>query len=296
VPKESERRAAHTKLLEMIESGLVTSLIHMSPREWKRPEYLIYPKKFLPETWSLLEGGGLARWKDRAKDYGVPRALGFLMMSTLAESCAGTQIQRVTDRAEAYSWIEQHRAKALGSPYVTGLDISQVAPALDRLVTITCEVLDGRKIPLKKLIELRKSEMKSGSGDYSGMRRKYSAMLKEFLDKIGNEAKNEQDVREIEHQFTVAVKQDLADLKAELKTLSWKTLFSKEVAASALIVAGCLVAPVAGFTALATNVSGIGIIPLVKNEMQYREKRRKTLRNHPMSWLYLQKKKLVTLY
>ncbi len=218
------------------------------------------------------------------------------MMSTLADSCAGTQIQRVTDRAEAYSWIEQHRAKALGSPYVTGLDISQVAPALDRFVTITCEILDGRQIPLKKLIDLRKREIKSRSGDYSGMRRKYSTLLKEFIDRIGREAKTKKDVHEIEYQFTVAVTQDLADLKAELKTLSWKTLFSKEVAASALIAAGCLIAPVAGFTALATNVSGIGIIPLIKNEVEHREKRRKTLRNHPMSWLYLQKKKLVTLY
>jgi hypothetical protein len=296
VPSLAERQTAHTTLSEIVKSGLATTLIVKSPREWRRPEYLIYPEKFLEETWHLLEKGGMARWENHASDYGVPAALGFLMMSTLADSCAGTQIQRVTDRVDAYSWIAQHRASVLGSPYVTGLDISHVAPNLDRLVTITCEVLDARDISLKKLLEFRKREIKSGSADYSALRRRYSSLLQQHLDRIGKEAKTGKDVRELEDQFKVEIKQDLADLKAELKVASWKTLFSKEVALSAAIVAGCLVAPVAGLTALATHLGGIGVIPLVKGEIEYREARRKALRQHPMSWLYLHRQKLLTPY
>lgn len=99
-----------------------------SPRDWRRSEYLIYPEKFLDQTWQLLERRGMAHWENSASDYGVPIALGFLMMSTLADSCSGTQIQKVTDRVDAYSWIARHRASVLGSPYVIGLDISDVAP------------------------------------------------------------------------------------------------------------------------------------------------------------------------
>lgn len=38
-----------------------------------------------------------------------------------------------------------------------------------------------------------------------------------------------------------------------------------------MIVAGSLVAPVAGLTALATHIGGIGVIPFVKSEIEYRE-------------------------
>jgi hypothetical protein len=216
------------------------------------------------------------------------------MMSTLAEVCSGSQIQRVTDRVEAYSWLAQHSANILGSPYVTGLDVSQVAPTLDRLVTITCDVLDAREIPLKKLVEFRKRELRAA--DYGAMRRGYSALLQTYIDRIGKQAKTESDVRELENDFKVKVKQDLADLKAELKLASWKTLFSKEVALSAAVLAGCLLAPVAGLTTLATQLGGIGVIPLLKGAVEHREARRKALRAHPISWLYLTKQGPLTAY
>jgi len=296
VPTSADRQMAHESLSAMVKSGLVNSLILSSPSEWRRPEYLIYPDKFLHETWRLLKAGRLARWDASERDFGVPAALGFLMMSTLADACAGTQIEKVTDRTDAYSWIAQQRASILGSPYVTGLDISQVAPTLDRLVTITCEVLDAREISLKKLLEFRKRELKSGSSDYGAMRRRYSDLLQAHLRRIGKEARTENDVRALEDQFKTEIKQDLSDLKSELKLASWKTLFSTEVALSAVILAGCLIAPVAGFTALATHLGGIGVIPLVRNEIKYREARRKALKEHRISWLYLTKQKPVTAY
>lgn len=296
VPNSSERKAAHASLLPMVESGLVSSLILSGPRQWRGSQYLVYPEKFLDDTWHFLERVGMAHWVRSATDYGVPPALGFLMMSTLADACAGGQIQKVTDRVEAYSWLAQQQAKTLGSPYVTGLDISQAGPSLDRLVTITCEVLDAREVPLKKLVEFRKRELKSRTADYSAMRRQYSALLQEHLSRIGKEAKTENDVRELQNEFKAKITQDLSDLKAELKQASWNTLFSKEVAASAAIMAGCLAFPVVGLTALATHLSGIGIIPLVGGQVKYRAARRKALRAHPISWLYLTKQKALPAY
>ena len=82
-------------------------------------------------------------------------------------------------------------------------------------------------------------------------------------------------------------KQDLADLKAELNVASLKALFSKEVALSALITAGSLVAPVAGLTALASKVGLVGVIPLVKAAVDLRGARRIALQRHVTSWLYL---------
>ena len=296
VPSSSERQAAHRSLSQIVESGLAASLILNSPESWRRPEYLVYPEKFLSETWHLLESRGMARWEKSASDFGVPAAMGLLMMSTLADACAGNQIQKVTDRVDAYSWLAQRRATALGSPYVTGLDASQVAPTLDRLVTISCEVLDAREIPLRKLVEFRKRELRSGTGDYSAMRRQYSTFVQEHLNRIGKEAKTGNDVRELENEFKGKIRQDLADLRTELKLASWKTLFSKEVALSAVILAGCLGAPIVGVTTLATHLGGIGVIPLVKSGIEYRDARRKAFRAHPISWLYLAKQKPLTVY
>lgn len=296
VPSSAERQAAHESLSQLVASGAVSSLVSKSPEKWKRPDYLIYPEKFLHETWHLLEHEGMARWEKSENDYGVPAALGFLMMSTLANACAGNHTQRVTDRVDAYSWISQHLASTLGSPYVTGLDISQVAPTLDRLVTISCEVLDAREIPVKKLVEFRKRELKSGTTEYGAMRRRYSAFLQEHLNLIGKEAKTENDVRELEYEFKVKIRQDLADLRTELKVASWKTLFSKEVAFSTAILAGCLAAPIVGLTTLAAHLSGIGIIPLVRSGIEYRDARRKALRAHPISCLYLAKQGPLTAY
>jgi hypothetical protein len=183
----------------------------------------------------------------------------------------------------------------MGSQYITNLDVSQVAPAQDRLVTLSLEVLDARNIPLKKLISLREREARSSSNDYALLRRRYLKTLQTHLDRLGKEAKTPADVRELDRQFRQDMKQDLTDLKAELNLASIKTLLSKEVGLAALITASCLVAPVAGLTALATQVGGVGIIPLVKAEVEYRATRKEILRKHSMAWLYLTTQRPVTL-
>jgi hypothetical protein len=235
----------------------------------------------------MLERGGMARWVAHADDYGVPPALGFLMMSLLADACAGTQIQKVTDRADAYTWLARHHARALGSPHVTGLDASQVAPAQDRLVSLSLEVLDARAIPLRNLVAMRRREAKRGGADYSAMRRRYLKALQIHLKRVGSEARTRSDVRELERQFKEELRHDLTDLRAELKAASLKALFSKDVAIAAVIAAGALVAPVPGLTALATKVGWAGIIPLVKAAVELRGARRTALQKHVSSWLYL---------
>jgi hypothetical protein len=273
----------------MTDSGFLSSLVQQSPGRWRRNDYLIYPEKFLDQTWNMLLEGGMARWVRAERDYGVPAAVGFLMMSVLADVCAGTQIRKVTDRNDAYGWLAEMHAKALGSRYVTGLDTSQVAPAHDRLVALSIEVLDGRQIPLRKLVDLRKRELRGGGAGYSAMRRRYLNALDSHLDRIGKEAKSESDVRELNRQFKEDLKQDVADLKAELGVVSSKALLSKEVALSALILAGTLISPIAGLTTLAAQVGGVGIIPLMKAAVEYRASRRDVLRKHTMSWLFIGK-------
>jgi hypothetical protein len=286
-PSDSERSGAHASLKKLLDSGQISSIMSSAPDQWRESQYDIYSDKFLHSTWNMLENGGLARFNPQHSHYGVPSSLGFLMMSLLADSCAGTQIQKITDRVDAYSWLAEAHAAALGATPVKGLDVSQVAPAYDRLVSLSLDVLDARNIPLKKLIAFRKREARSRSSDYTAMRRRYLTTLDAHIKRIVNEARSTSDLREIERQFRSDLRQDLFDLKSELGLASLKTLFSKEVALSTLITAGTLVTPIAGLTNLSTQLGLVGIIPLLKSATELRGARRSALLKHTSSWLYL---------
>lgn len=288
-PKHDEMVAAQTALNKLLDSGEVARIIASAPRDLHRTPYLIYPEKFTRETWSLLMQGGMAQWVEQERDYGVPPALGFLMMSLLADACAGTQIQKITDKVEAYSWLADSHAQTLNSTHVKGFDVSQVAPAHDRLVTLSLEVMDVRNVPIENLVAFRKREAKTGGADYSAMRRRYSAALQAHIKRICSEAHNKSDVRELEKQFKADLSADLADLKSELRLASIKTLFSKEVAVSAVLSAGALINPIAGVTELSTQLGLVGVVPLLKAAVDLKGARRTTLTKHTSSWLYLVK-------
>ena len=310
VPSEEERVAADREIRAFVEGqGGLTSILEETVSELRSaererrasrlgrrfPDYLIYPEKFLGDTWQFLKQKQLARWDAHTSDWGVPPVLGLMMMSLLADACAGTQKQKVTDRARAYSWIEEKRAQSLGATYVKGLDVSDIAPSHDRLITLSLEVLDVRSVPLDKLVALRKREIHSGSSDYRAMRLRYLECLNRYVERIRKEAKTGRDVKEIERQFKAELKLDLAELKKELNLASVKALFSKEVALSAVAVAGSLVEPVTGLTNLAMILQGIGVAPLIKTRAEYRAARSQALQKHPISWLYFSRSGRLTI-
>jgi hypothetical protein len=290
-------RAEQTAVAKEVQENLATWLLQAVARE-DHPmseRLLIYPEKFLSRMWETLKNDGLATWEAHAGDYGVPPLLGLFMLSALADACAGTQIQKITDQVDAYTWLGERQARALGAQYIRGLDPSQVAPQYERLISISLEVVDARTIPLKKLVELRKRESKEHSSDYGALRRRYHEALRKHVERIGKEAKTIGDVRELESQFKTEIDQDVRDLKNELGVAAKKTLFSKEIAMSALAVAGAFLEPISGLTGLATTLQAVGVTPLLKTRVEYREARKKALRSHAMSWLFVAKQPRVAV-
>lgn len=154
-------------------------------------------------------------------------------------------------------------------------------------MSISLDVLDARQIPLERLLAFRQREAKSGGTDYATMRRRYLAALDAHIKRVTKEARTITDLRELERHFRAELRHDLNDLKSELGVASLKTLFSKEVAMSALITAGTLLAPIPGLTALSTQIGLVGIIPLMKSAIELRGARRTALLKHTSSWLYL---------
>jgi len=118
VPKMRDRNQAHSEVKEYIKEESSRLFLHTALGRHYPRRYMMYPEKFLKETWRELEYHGLARWDAMTSDWGVPPALGLLMMSSLADACAGTQKQKVTDRVDAYSMLAKARATLLGAPFV----------------------------------------------------------------------------------------------------------------------------------------------------------------------------------
>lgn len=295
VPNQQQRNYANTEVKNFLQEQGSEFFLQNALRNRYNRKFLVYPEKFLRTTWHLLEKHGLARWDHISRDYGVPPALGLLMMSFLADACAGTQRQKVTDRVLAYSLLERAKATLVGAPYVEGLDASQVAPELNRLVTLSLRVLDGRSIPIKKLLAFRKREAKGKSADYRRLRLNYLENLKKYVDRMLKEAKTKADVKEIERQFKEDMREDLYNLKRELNIASVEPLFSKEMLLTALVLGGALLEPISGLTKLAATLKGIGIIPLIKTRFRHKRERRKALLQHKISWLYLTQEKSLSL-
>ena len=288
-PTSDEQRRAHIAVKRLLresppQSFILDAMRHSDP-------FLIFPEKFSMNTWELLGRSGLAEIDEGSADYAVPPAFGLLMISILADECAGSQKQKVTDRTKAYAWVTEHYANKLGGEFVKGLDASDVGLNYKRLVTISLEVLGADQIPLKNLLAMRKREARGSSGDYRAIRQRYREQLKAFVDRITREARTAGDVKEIQRQFKADMKQDLINLKRELNLASIKSLFSKEMALAAVAFAGAFAEPIAGLTTLATTLKGIGVAPLIKTGSEYRAARRKALRESAMSWLYMTKQK-----
>lgn len=249
----------------------------------------------MEKTWRVLEQHQLAYWDVPSSDYGVPPALGLFMMSSLADACAGKQKQKVTDLVQAYSQLEKARSVLMGAPYVEGLDASQIAPDLNRLVTISLSVMDARKIPIAKLLAMRKREAKGRSADYREMRLRYLESLNNCTKRIGEDAKTGNDVKEIVRQFKADMKGDLLTLKQELKLASIKPLFTKGMLFPILALAGSIAEPITGITNLAATMQGVGVVPLVATLIKHKEERRRVLLSHQTSWLYLTKEKRISI-
>jgi hypothetical protein len=312
IPNDREYKTVETAISKILKSSVPAQLRSPALPGWTPPpgplahhpppqEYLFHASKFPPRIWRLLFDAGVARLVPIGPAHGlslrqiaVPPGIALILMSLLADACAGTQIQKITDEVPAYAWLGRHHAELLGTSYVTGLDVSQVAPAYDRLVTLSLELLDARSVPLHKLIEMRKREVRSGGQDYAQLRRRYFNTLQLHLKRLASEAKSQRDVVELQDQFKKQMAQDLHDLKTELRIATASALLSKEMALSVLIGAGSMFFPVAGMTGLATTVGGVGIIPLLKTAVDFRGERRRILAQHQMSWLLLGKKRRLT--
>lgn len=293
IPTDAERRVAHRSIENLLDSPLAERLtVRLQRGALGRHYFGIHPQKLLGETWHRLEQGGFAMFDEHnphdpySGEYNVAPELGLLMMAALADACAGTRLRRITDRSVAYATLSRYTAALGGGEYVSHLDVSQVAPSYDRLVTISLRVVDTDGIELDRLVELRRRELREGGRDLARLREAYLGHIDEYADKLASVAVTPRDKQDIEREFQKAVEDDFHDLRRELRIESLK-LFTKDLFITAAVAAGALVSSLSGVTDVAVTLPGIaGVAPLVVNSARYRVAREKALQAHTMSWLY----------
>jgi hypothetical protein len=274
VPSDAEKAEAHTEITTLV-SGAVPEYLAFEPSN-PNLRYLIYPQKFLPETWDVLRQSRLAETYRVGEfdDYVLGKWLGLTMMSVLARVCAGGEKRTITDEADCYAALTRYVTAAHAGQYAS------VGSEYERIATVALRTFDVSEIEFHDILELRKREVSGKDTLLRDLRHKYLHAIDELVGKLGK-ATHPGDREELQRVFESTLAGDLEELKRALRLTAKRALLSKEVAVAVLVSAGALVEPITS--------SLISTGALVKTLVDYRAARRAVLKEHAMSWLYLSK-------
>jgi hypothetical protein len=246
----------------------------------------MYHQKLLPETWQMLREAKLARTPEMERDFVLTSHAGLSVMSLLADCCAGETHRRITDRVVAYATVAGLLENQSGDAVVNEPETN-----FERLVPISLEVIDVKKLDLKTLIDFRKREAKDGGHAIRDLRHRYVERLESYVKTLTTVRGHAGDVDEIKRQFRQDMRDDVAMLKDELRTTLWDVVVSKEKLAAAIAGVGTIAAFM--FNApvpLTESITGTGgtfaIGGLLGVGNKFLSSRRSMLQQHPMAYLY----------
>jgi hypothetical protein len=273
-PTVSEKRVAH----DLIEDFVTRPL----PRSFTETllggrDYSLYAQKLLPETWDLLNEAMYVRGDlPQGGRSRVSEAVGLTVMSLLADSCAGTTLKRVTDRADAYAnlsgcFLEYSPA----TPNEFEQNTAAHDQARQQLLAISLSTVDVRSIPMERLLDMRQNETSS----LRDLRHRLNDHLEDHARVLA--AASESDAVELKRQFADDTVSDYDCLSEQLKLHAGQLVF-KDILA-------CVVAGATAFNAPhALSVAG-GVLALggvIAANCSFVAARKKLLIEHPTAYLY----------
>lgn len=266
VPTKSDKSAMHSELEDICTNPQLQSLVFEIDE--RRVNYDFYPQKLLPETWQMLSQSKLAKIVDSGGDiYGAATRplFGYYMMSLLAVCCAHNKKRLITDQNDPY--------RALSKLLVDGVPDESIDWA-GRLIALSLSGPDFRELSLSDLVNLRKREDKL----LADLRRTFLDGVDKATSEIAANADNPNIVRDVIRGFSEGMELDLQDLKSALRRSAKSLILSEECLVS--MVAATAVAPLEPLSGVLVTVGG-----LIKGISEYRDRRRRILREHPSAWL-----------
>lgn len=268
VPTAQDQKNAHEELAKLCNGPLSDRFAF--ELEHSAVEYGFYPQKLLHETWEMLAESKLAHiisGADGVRQASTGPLFGYYMMTILAICCSGDRKRLVTDQSDPY--------RALANLLT---DDAPSAPHAEdwhgRLIALTLSGPDFGDIPLKRLIEIRTQEAPL----LKDLRRRFMHEVDSAAIDIAANADNPNVVRDRISSFTSLMEDDLTELKRALRRSGTSLLLSKEFGFSILAAASAAtLEPITG------TLATVGC--LARGLLEYQDRRRKLLREHPSSWL-----------
>ena len=279
VPSSEEQAAAHDLIEDFVTRPLPAAFNFAL--DVTRSNYELYPQKLMPSTWELLRNKSLVGRPLANADYPSTAETGMSLMSILADCCAGDSLSRVTDYGTAYAAIagalvEEDQAEAA------------LQDARRELMSVPVEVASVDKIPLGKLVELRKNEQKNGSAaGTTRLRHNLVDDVNEHAKQLAV-AKTPSDRSETKRLYRQKLEINMKELHEALKLEATTIITSKEILTAVLGGVGAIgalalnvVVPVVGIPAAAVAIGG-----LLSTRAQFARTRSAILDKNPMAYLY----------
>ena len=268
VPTPSDRRNAHDELERLCADGISKRFAF----ELETPEanYDFYPQKLLRQTWQMLADSKLARIttsEDEVSGASTGPLFGYYMMTILAICCARNRKRMVTDEADPYRAL----ATLLADDSPTQLSFDNWH---GRLVALALKGPNFADIPLARLIELRINE----DALLRELRTTFLNAVDEAAVDITSNSDNTNIILERINSFTADMERDMIELKRALRRSAASVILSREFGFSILAAASALT-----FEPISGSLATVG--GLSKSLMDYQDRRRKILKDHPASWL-----------
>lgn len=300
-PTTEEQLQAHGRIVDLVRrhrdhfQAFIRGLARGGLGGFEEP-HLVYPRKFLYDTWEFLEGEELVQWRDQSGGYDTIPALAVSMMSILADCMAGNEMVTITDRSAAYGALTGFLSAEAGMPPGAMMGAAEVhairgvpqddSEAYLRLAAVSLKLVDTDGLEMDTLLRMREREA-GGDIGIARMRQTYVSALESYIQRI-RAARNANDVREVDRQYEMDMKESLRQLQAELKTTRLQSLTSSNVCAVLPIAGSALAAfvdPTAGSASLSLTIPAA--LGLYNQRAQYREQRQQALERQPMSWLHI---------
>lgn len=282
VPTKKEQNKVHTAI-EALTAREQPSLHPIEGQDF----YEVYPEKFLPDTWRLLEARNLRRAEMQNADHVVSQNTGLVIMAMLAEVLAGKSRALYTDRTSAYQTLWATLGAAEDSSALPSAD------PLEHIIPLAFCNLNLDDVSLVKVLALRKSEEGANGASLRALRHKLKDDVASRARKLATLAAdldaNPKDIEEFIRQSESDLNDDARSLRQELRATAAQVIFSKDVllpvVCAAASIAGWMAQPIlAGASALVgiPSLIAAGTLPSVRSK--YLQQRLDIQKKHPTAY------------
>lgn len=280
VPSHQAKRLAHERIEEFATQQLPASFRYGAGSETDLDAPYMFARKLLPETWEMLRELQLAGSTD-GRANALRDNTGLVLMSILTDCCAGEGKARITDRSDAYANLSSFLVRD-DAPSADDETLQQC------VVPVTMGVINADRVPLRDLIAFRQREARSSGDDLRRMRQRYRTRIEHQIEALAATTLAS-DRRELQRAFEVDMRDDLADLKEELRLARTGAFTSKDLIFLAVTALTAGVAAAKGLHIPVEQVTAGGSLPILggvlNSRSKYAEARRSIIAKHPMAYM-----------